>query len=65
VNTNIPGLKASHSIITPACRENRGAGGAFEEAMNRAADQYVSIVSGRDDEYNIHVVMTVETIEKK
>lgn len=41
--TKLPGLKASHQIITPTCRENRGTSEAFLEAaerIQRAYDNY-------------------------
>jgi hypothetical protein len=44
MQTTLPGLKASHQMITPTCRENRGDDGAFEEAIARIRRTYDSCV---------------------
>lgn len=36
----VPWLTAAHTIITPACRANRGVTGAFQEAVERIRDSY-------------------------
>lgn len=58
-----PGAPASHSIITPVCRENRGDDGAFDEAVERARVAYDAVVqgwAGLDRQPTIHLVLTVE-----
>jgi hypothetical protein len=37
--STIPGITASHAIITPTCRRNRGVAGAFSEAIDRLGKQ--------------------------
>jgi hypothetical protein len=56
--TTIPGIKARHAIITPACRARRTDGGAFDEACRRLRQEYESIE--RTDDCTIHLVLTVE-----
>lgn len=40
METKLPGLKASHQIITPECRTNRGVDGALDEAFDRIRATY-------------------------
>jgi len=62
--TQLPGIKAHHSIITDECRKNRFDGGAFLEAMNRMQTVYERTCEntsiGKD--MKIHIVMTVERV---
>lgn len=61
--TKIQGIACSHSIITPICRANRGDGGAFDEAVERARRKYDEIVNGWAGEPiqpTIRLVLTVE-----
>lgn len=58
---NIPGMAASHQIITKQCRENRGTFDAFEEAASRLRDDYDQLArSGIADETEIHLVLIVQ-----
>jgi len=59
---NIPGMTASHQIITHTCRANRGDGGAFEEAVSRIRDQYADIVAREPDPTTeLHLLLVVQT----
>lgn len=54
---------AHHSIITPACRINRGDQGAWEEAVARAKAQYDQIVggwAGREQQPTLHLKLEME-----
>lgn len=54
---------ASHSIITPECRENRGDEGAWDEAVARAKEQYDAIVAGWREharQPTLHLVLEIE-----
>lgn len=57
---NIPGLKAVHAIITPACRTNRGYVEAFDEAVRRLKNEYLACQGDANAGANFHVVLTVE-----
>lgn len=58
---NIPGMTASHQIIREACRTNRGASGAFEEAVQRMRDTYHELVrKGIDPTTEIHLALIVQ-----
>lgn len=66
---NIRYLDAKRSIITHACRTNRGISGAFDEAVENARREYEIIVgnalrSGRETELRLHLVLQVERSEK-
>lgn len=50
MKTEIPGLKASHQMITPTCRENRGSADAFDEAVDRIRQVYQSCEGSVDNE---------------
>lgn len=61
--TKVPGSSASHSIITPLCRTNRSDGGAFDEAVARARQEYDAIVAGwadSPDQPTLHLILTIE-----
>ena len=49
--TVVPGLKSAHQMITPECRSNRGATGAFLEAAHRVLDAYgrYNLAAGNED----------------
>lgn len=60
---SVPGAPASHSIITAECRINRGDGGAFDEAVERARKAYDEIVEGWRSapiQPTIHLALTIE-----
>ena len=40
----------TRAFITPECRENRGADGAWEEAVKRLRTEYEAVVAGWADE---------------
>lgn len=58
--TRIPGLKAEHAIIYPACRARPGGSdAAFYEAFNRLLKEYQVCVKGHPGA-TFHMVLTVE-----
>lgn len=57
--SNIPGINAKHAIITPTCRANKGADGAFDEAVGRLREEYAACLDANPDS-NFHVVLSVE-----
>lgn len=59
IESKIPGIKATHAVISPTCRANRTATGAFDEAVRRLRESYEGIVAARTDEYDCHIVLTV------
>jgi hypothetical protein len=62
--TNIPGLKASHQIITPTCRANRGLQGAFDEAVRRVTQTYADCApADGNEEVRWHLVLVREEVE--
>jgi hypothetical protein len=61
-NTSIPGVSAAHAIVTPACRANRGVGGAFDEAVARLRGQYERLAADCPT-FNLHLVLTSEEPE--
>jgi hypothetical protein len=60
--TQIPGAKARHAIVTDACREKRGDIGALEEAISRILATYLEVVAGWPvgKGVRIHLALTVE-----
>lgn len=65
--TLIPGVKALHAVITPACRRNRGASGAFDEALRRLRTEYEAVLkgwteAGKANGINLHLTLTVERL---
>jgi len=52
-------LTASHQIITPTCRANRGIDGAFIEAMRRIERMYLDCAAGQPD-VNWHIKLIRE-----
>ena len=62
ITTTLPGIKAAHANITTNCQEVHGSKGAFDEAVERLREEYSAITTARDDQYNIHLVLTVETV---
>lgn len=63
----IPGVKAKHAIITPACRtrprpefDPNPALAAFDEAARRIREEYAAICEGRPDAWTGHLVLTIE-----
>lgn len=59
--TETPGIAAHHAIITPTCRQGRGAVGAFDEAMRRIRAEYeVCERAAANAEARFHLVLTVE-----
>lgn len=60
MTTTIPGLKAKHAIITPACRK-RGDDVAIAEATARMLVAFWDIAGVPANEgANFHLVLTVE-----
>lgn len=57
--TKTPGLKAGHQMITPTCRQNRGATSAFLEAAARLQNLYDNYARAASNE-NVtwHLVLT-------
>lgn len=68
MKTQIPGMKASHQIITPSCRtvprpqlDTDPRMAAFEEAVNRIRGEYRAICEGRGEgDYRLHLVLVLE-----
>lgn len=61
MNTTIPGLKASHQIITPTCRKNRGVAGALGEAVRRVAETYMDCATAEGNkDVRWHIVLIRE-----
>lgn len=63
--TNIPGMKAKHSIISPECIRIHGNNGmgAFDEAAMRLRESYRECLEGWKKDGitpTFHVVLTVE-----
>lgn len=61
----VPGVKAKHAVVTPACRRNRGELEAFDEAARRLREEYAAVLegwkrSGQAERLNFHLVLTVE-----
>lgn len=57
--TTIPGLKAGHQMITPACRQGRGTTPAFLEAaerLQRAYDNYARAEGNGDVTWHLVLV---------
>ena len=57
------GTPVQHSIITPECRQGRGDGVAWDEAVARAKAQYDAILAGwRTSELQptLHLVLGIE-----
>lgn len=60
----IPGMNAVHAIITPTCRSNKTDMGAFDEAVERLRQEYLTCLRGRgEDGSQYHVVLSVEPKE--
>lgn len=64
MNTQVPGIKAQHAIITKVCRANRTTDGAFDEAVARLRREYVACQNEANQEANFHLVLTVERLER-
>ena len=65
--TKIPGIKATHAIITPNCRtvprpqhDPDPVAAAFDEAVARLRKEYLGVCRMRGDGFNAHVVLTIE-----
>lgn len=60
--TRLPGLKATHAIISDACRTSRGEEGAIDEATRRVRDEFLACVRAWPLHKGVkfHVVLTVE-----
>lgn len=59
--TPVPGISASHQMVTLQCRFNRGPEGAFSEAVNRLFAEYKRILpSPANEDATYHLVLTVE-----
>lgn len=68
--SRVPGIKARHAIITPACRtvprphlDADPAMAAFEEAVGRLREEYRAVCSMRHDGFRAHVVLTIQPPE--
>ena len=61
--SHVPGANAKHAIITPTCRANKGAMGAFEEAVQRLREEYEACLP-HGEKANFHVVLAVEHPER-
>ena len=59
--TKLPGIKVSHVIITPVCRRNRTAGGAFKEAVNRLLFHYIACQVNANNLADFHLALTVDS----
>ena len=61
--STIPGMKAQHAIITPACVAMRGREGAIDEALARARKELEACMAGWEGhDCNFHVAVTVERL---
>ena len=61
---HIPGIVGSHTIITPECHENHGSYVTWQEAVSRAAKEYMATVHGWQDSETkptYHLILSVET----
>jgi hypothetical protein len=70
IESKVPGIKATHAIITPRCRtverphlDADPAMAAFEEAVGRLRAEYRAICAARGDGFNAHVVLTIQRPE--
>lgn len=64
--TNTPGIKAMHAIVTPVCTANKGNDGAISEALERLrkeAERILPLWQGRGVSCNLNFVLTVERVE--
>jgi len=60
-DTNVPGLKAQHAVVTPACIDSKGISGACGEALERLRIEFLSCsqyVANRHAHF--HFVLTVD-----
>ena len=69
MTTKIPGIKATHAIITPNCRtvsrphlNADPVVAAFDEAARRLFEEYWEICQAGDDGFNAHLVLTIEPV---
>lgn len=63
METKIPGLKAGHQMITPACRSNRGTTPAFLEAVERLQSLYDNYARSEGSEgVTWHLVLVREEL---
>jgi hypothetical protein len=62
VAMNIPGIAASHQIITDVCRTNRTGRGALEEAFDRIRREFDHVDRGWPvgSRAKIHLVLAIE-----
>ena len=61
--TKIPGTKSCHRVISNECRENKGAEGAFHEAVSDARKVYDNCVEGLEgSKFNAHLVLVIEKL---
>ena len=60
--TFLPGVKAKHAIISPACREGRGDAGAAEAAIGELHRELTELLGNwpADRGATFHLVLTVD-----
>jgi len=66
-NTEVPGIKSAHAMITDACRRKRW---ALSEAMAQLSKAYIDVVAARKengcaDQTTYHLTLSVEDLRHK
>ena len=62
--TQVPGIQAKHTIITPTCRANRSIHGALDEAVRLLREEYGQLaLLPANALAKFHLVLTVERPE--
>ena len=60
---NIPGSLYGHVVITNTCRENRGALGAFDEAVRQLRERYLECFQSSEPtpDTEFHAILVVQS----
>lgn len=67
-NTEVPGIKSAHAMITDSCRRNKR--WALSEAMGQLSKAYIDIIAARKenncaDQTTYHLALSVEDLRHK
>lgn len=63
--TRIPGLKAKHAVVTPACIDSKGVAGACDEALERLRAEFLNCSACEANKNaDFHFVLTVDRTSK-
>lgn len=59
----IPGAKAAHAVISDNCRDAHGDEGAFDEAVRRLREEYLTCLNGWKGTPGVqfHLVLNIES----